>query len=79
MSRAAHCLRKRWPPQAKPVLVIWGQNDPYVGPEYAAAQRRVFPNAQIEVWPNTGHWPHIQQPQRTSETVSAFLRERLSA
>ena len=53
-------------PQAKPALVIWGQNDPYVGPEYAAAQRRVFPNARIEVWPNTGHWPHIQHPAANS-------------
>ena len=62
-------------PQAKPALVIWGQNDPYVGPRYAAAQRRAFPDAHVEVWPGTGHWPHIQQPQRTAEAISTFLRE----
>ena len=64
-------------PQAKPALAIWGQNDPYVGPRYAAAQRRAFPDAHVEVWPATGHWPHIQHPERAAEAVSAFLREQI--
>ena len=65
-------------PQAKPALVIWGQNDPYVSPQYASAQRRAFPDAQVNVWQDTGHWPHIQHPQRTAEVVSAFLATLLN-
>ena len=65
-------------PQAKPALVIWGQNDPYVSPQYASAQRRAFPDAQVNVWQDAGHWPHIQHPQRTAEVVSAFLATLLN-
>ena len=64
-------------PHERPALVLWGQDDPYVAPHYASAQIRTFPTADIQIWPNTGHWPHIQHPQRAAETISAFLREQL--
>ena len=65
-------------PYERPALVIWGQKDPYVAPHYASAQRRPFPTADIQVWPDAGHWPHVQHPQRAAEAISAFLRSRLA-
>lgn len=64
-------------PHERPALVIWGQNDPYVAPHYASAQRRPFPTADIQVWQDTGHWPHVQHPQRAAEAISEFLRAQV--
>lgn len=62
----------------RPALVIWGQKDPYVAAHHASAQRRAFPTADIQIWPDAGHWPHVQHPQRAVEAISAFLRQQLS-
>ena len=65
-------------PYERPALVIWGRKDPYVAPHYASAQRRPFPTAEILIWPDAGHWPHVQHPQRAAEAISAFLRRQLA-
>lgn len=61
-------------PQRKPALVIWGRRDPYISWRYADRQRDTFPNADIHVWDDCGHWPHVQHPGRTADTVTAFLQ-----
>lgn len=64
-------------PYERPALVIWGRDDPYVASHYASAQRRPFPTADVQVWSDTGHWPHIQHPQRAAEAICNFLRQQL--
>ena len=61
-------------PQGKPALVIWGRRDPYISWRYAERQRETFPDAQVHVWEDCGHWPHVQHRERTAEQVTAFLR-----
>ena len=61
-------------PQRKPALVIWGRRDPYISWRYAERQRESFPDADVRVWNDSGHWPHVQHPGRTADTVTAFLR-----
>ena len=61
-------------PHAKQALVIWGRRDPYISWRYADRQRDTFPNAKVHVWNDCGHWPHVQHPGRTADTVTAFLR-----
>ena len=55
-------------------LVLWGRRDPFISWRYAERQREFFPRAQVHVWADCGHFPMVQHPQRTAETVSAFLR-----
>jgi pimeloyl-ACP methyl ester carboxylesterase len=61
-------------PHRKPALVIWGRRDPYTSWRYAERQRETFPEAAVHVWDDCGHWPHVQHPGRTADTVTAFLR-----
>ena len=64
-------------PQDKPALVIWGARDPYISSHYAARQRDAFPSAQVQVWPDSGHWPMIQHPERIADAVTEFLRQMM--
>jgi pimeloyl-ACP methyl ester carboxylesterase len=56
-----------------PVSVVWGGKDVYIDPamgaEFAA---RV--GASFSVLPGTGHYPHLQDPQRTAAEIRAALR-----
>lgn len=57
---------------AMPALVIWGDNDPWLQPSYAAAYAQRLPNAKAELVSNAGHWPWLDQPE-VIEKIAAFL------
>ena len=69
-----HILREALAPHNLPALAIWGKKDPFISWKYAERQRETFPNAEVHVWDDCGHLPHVQHPQRTAETVVRFLR-----
>lgn len=58
----------------RPALVVWGAKDPYIPVAQADLQRRSFPSAEVHVLPDSGHWPFIDNPDRTRELVVPFLR-----
>ena len=56
------------------VLVIWGDNDAYIGSEQADEQRRIFPSGRLEVVAGSGHWPWLEQPDVVAAHLTGFLR-----
>lgn len=58
----------------RPALVVWGAKDPYISAEQAQLQRRTFPQAEVHVFEDSGHWPFVDNPERTREVVVPFLR-----
>ena len=70
----ARILRQALAPRDLPALVIFGKRDPFISWRYAERQRETFANAEVHVWEDCGHFPHVQHPERTAETVAAFLR-----
>lgn len=71
LSRALHPLKL-------PALVVWGRHDPYLSYLYAARQRETFPDAQVVVLDDSGHWPFVDNPEAVAETVIPFLKTTLS-
>jgi pimeloyl-ACP methyl ester carboxylesterase len=61
-----------------PVLVLWGRHDPYLPVRYAEIQREFFPQAQVNVFDDSGHWPHADNPERVAELVVPFLRQAVT-
>ncbi len=53
-----------------PTLLVWGENDGIVTPDYGAALRDLIPGASLSVIPKAGHHPHIEQP---NEFAARFL------
>ena len=58
-----------------PVCVIWGAADPYVPVAYAERQREVFARAEVTIFPDSGHWPHADNPEHFAEVVVPFLHQ----
>jgi pimeloyl-ACP methyl ester carboxylesterase len=52
-----------------PYLALHG-SDP--GPDYPAYLKSLIPQAQLEVWPDLGHFPHLVEPQRFLARLREF-------
>jgi pimeloyl-ACP methyl ester carboxylesterase len=55
------------------VLVIWGEQDPYLGAELAEPAREWVPNLRMERLPDTGHWLQIDRPETVNPLLLDFL------
>lgn len=48
-----------------PVTILWGENDPYISTEFAYKTRELqFPHAKVEIIPDTGHFIHVEAPEK---------------
>ena len=66
----------RWLGRIKvPTLLIWGESDRVVTPEYGRAYSRLIPGSRFELIEAAGHHPEIEQPGMFVELVSRFLEE----
>jgi pimeloyl-ACP methyl ester carboxylesterase len=61
-------------PLERPALVIWGRNDPYIPVRYAERQRETFPDAEVRILDDSGHWPFVDDPERVGRALTAFVR-----
>ncbi|MEU5029413.1 alpha/beta fold hydrolase [Streptomyces milbemycinicus] len=57
-----------------PALLLWGESDRVVTPAYGAAYAAAFANAHLEIIPEAGHLPHIEQPGATFALIGAHAR-----
>lgn len=56
-----------------PTLLLWGGRDRLIPPAVAERFRRDIPGSRLVVFPELGHVPHEEDPQRTAEAVKEFL------
>ncbi|TQS44786.1 alpha/beta fold hydrolase [Cryptosporangium phraense] len=55
-------LRDRLAAIDRPTLVVWGDSDRIVTPEYGRAYADAIPGARFELLPKTGHLPQLESP-----------------
>jgi 2-hydroxymuconate-semialdehyde hydrolase len=62
---------------AQPTLIVHGREDRVmpVAASYHFAAR--IPNAELHVFPKTGHWLQLEQPKRFANLLRAFLRDEV--
>jgi len=65
-------LRRRLGRVRIPALVVWGESDGVVDPDYGRAYAQSFPNARFKLIPEAGHVPQIEQPERLLKLVWEF-------
>jgi pimeloyl-ACP methyl ester carboxylesterase len=65
---------KRWQPIDKPVQIVWGEKDRFLGPELADPEPSWVRDARVLRLPHASHWVHADEP----ETVNAALLEFLA-
>jgi pimeloyl-ACP methyl ester carboxylesterase len=58
-----------------PTLVIWGNEDRFLGPELAEPDRRLVPDARVERLLGVGHWPQMEAQERVHAMLIHFLKQ----
>jgi pimeloyl-ACP methyl ester carboxylesterase len=56
-----------------PTLVLWGESDRIVTPDYGRALAAAIPNSRFEILREAGHLPQIEQPEATFRAIDGFL------
>ena len=56
-----------------PTLVLWGESDRVVSPDYGRAYHRAIPGSLFQVIPRAGHYPHRERPDDFARAVTTFL------
>jgi pimeloyl-ACP methyl ester carboxylesterase len=65
---------KRWLGRiAAPTLVLWGDHDGVVTPDYGRAYAKLIRGAEFQLIESAGHHPEQEQPVRFVERVMGFL------
>jgi pimeloyl-ACP methyl ester carboxylesterase len=59
-----------------PTLILWGERDPLIEPAAAKKFAAAIPGAKLITYPNVGHLPQLEIPQRSAADVAAFLNAR---
>jgi pimeloyl-ACP methyl ester carboxylesterase len=55
-----------------PVLVVWGESDRVIVPDYGRAYASSFPSARFELISEAGHLPQMEQPARVLKVIQEF-------
>ncbi len=59
--------------QAIPFLLVWGERDPIIPVEHARTAHRLVPGSRLELFPNAGHFPHLDDPLRFVRVLIDFI------
>jgi pimeloyl-ACP methyl ester carboxylesterase len=71
MRRPTHT---RWKTIEKPVQVIWGEKDRYLGREIAEPTRDWVPDLRFTAIPDASHWVQADAPEAVNRLLIDFLR-----
>jgi pimeloyl-ACP methyl ester carboxylesterase len=68
---------KRWLHRIdRPTLLLWGAQDGIVTSAYGDGWRQEIPDAELDIIPGAGHFPHWEQPDAFVERLSVFVDGR---
>jgi len=60
---------------AMPMAIVWGADDQVVPVEHADIVAALAPDARVEVFQDSGHFPHKDHPERFIAFLTSFIRE----
>ena len=58
-----------------PIFVVWGRKDAIIPVEHGEALVEHVPGTTLEVFEQSGHFPHLTEPQRLGDVLVRWLRE----
>jgi pimeloyl-ACP methyl ester carboxylesterase len=56
-----------------PTLIVWGEQDALIPVAHAHAAHAAIPGSRLAIFPDTGHFPHCEAPERFAETLIEFI------
>jgi pimeloyl-ACP methyl ester carboxylesterase len=71
---------RRWLHRVRaPTLVIWGESDGIVGPDYGERLCRSLPDARLALIGEAGHYPQIELPGAVAEAIEDFAQAEVTS
>lgn len=62
-----------------PALYIYGEKDTLITHHFARKVRKSLPAAKVQVWPDCGHTPQLEWPDRTASTLLNFYEPHIAS
>jgi pimeloyl-ACP methyl ester carboxylesterase len=59
--------------QHVPFMLIWGERDPIIPVAHGYTAHQLVPGSRLEVFPEAGHFPHVDDPQRFIRVLVDFI------
>lgn len=58
---------------SRPTMLIWGERDRIVPSAHVEAARRELPATRIEMFARSGHFPHLDEPDKFAAVLADFM------
>jgi pimeloyl-ACP methyl ester carboxylesterase len=58
-----------------PLLVVWGRKDPIIPVSHGEALAATVPGTTLEVFEQSGHFPHLTEPGRLARVLARWAHE----
>jgi pimeloyl-ACP methyl ester carboxylesterase len=62
-----------------PTMIIWGEHDPLIPVAHAYSAHERIRESRLEIFPNAGHFPYRDNPQRFVEVLLDFIQSTAPA
>jgi pimeloyl-ACP methyl ester carboxylesterase len=59
--------------EGMPTLIVWGAHDAVIPVEHARIAHAAMPGSRLEIFPDSGHFPHHSDPERFEAVLADFL------
>jgi pimeloyl-ACP methyl ester carboxylesterase len=56
-----------------PTLIMWGRRDPIIPVDHAFAAHDAIAGSRLEIFDDSGHFPHTEEPHRFVDVLSEFV------
>jgi len=57
----------------RPTLIVWGAHDPVIPLAHAHAAQQALPGSTLEIFEQSQHFPHLDEPARFARVLLTFL------
>ncbi|HYI37418.1 MAG TPA: alpha/beta hydrolase [Thermoleophilaceae bacterium] len=58
-----------------PTLLVAGAHDHVIPAEHTRAAGRLVPGSRLAIFENSGHFPHLNEPDRFADLLAAFVKD----
>lgn len=58
-----------------PSLIVWGRRDRIIPVEHAHPAHEAMPGSRLELFDESGHFPHLDDPLRFARTLQVFFHQ----
>jgi len=56
-----------------PFMLIWGEQDRIIPVSHGLATHELMPSSRLEVFPRSGHFPQLDEPERFIDVLADFI------